>query len=127
MTHNERDAAFYQAHKDDTELWGEPEEPATTKRRAGLSATITVRFSAEEAEAIRRMAQEAKLTYSDVVRRAVRALTQPRFTIQDGVVYQAIATPAARRAAETVVTTTITNRQESTVTSTSSVPISEPR
>lgn len=88
MSHDPLDAEFYQAHRDDPDVWGEPEEPPQRKRRpgAGLEATITVRFSAEEAETIRRLAKEAGLTYSEIVRRAVQHYTQPRFTIQAGVV-----------------------------------------
>lgn len=71
------DATYYEGHKDDPELWGDPEESAPG-RRDGLTATITVRFSSEEADGIRRIAKEAGLSYSEVVRRAVQHFTQPR-------------------------------------------------
>ncbi len=66
-------AAFYDAHRDDDDLWDEPEHaPAEGQTpRAGLTATITVRFSAEEARAIREIARERHAPYSDVVREAV--------------------------------------------------------
>ncbi len=51
-------ATFYREHRDDPEFWGEPEEDAPPGRRGGLSATITVRFTPEEATAIRALAQE---------------------------------------------------------------------
>lgn len=90
MNRERPDEQFYHDHRDDPEVWGEPEEPRRRERRAGagLAATITVRFSAEEAAIIRRLAKEANLTYSEVVRKAVQHYTQPRFTIQDGVVQQ---------------------------------------
>jgi hypothetical protein len=69
----ERDkAAFYQQHKDDPDIWGEPEEDTPPARKGGLSAVITVRFSPEEASAIRELAQELDVPYSAIVRRAVR-------------------------------------------------------
>jgi hypothetical protein len=53
-------AKFYREHKDDPEIWGEPEEDVAEEdtpptRRGGLSASITVRFSPEEASATRRL------------------------------------------------------------------------
>lgn len=66
-------AAFYEAHQDDDDLWGEP-EPAPAEgqvSRVGRTATITVRFSAEEAQTIREIARERHATYSEVVREAV--------------------------------------------------------
>ncbi len=71
-------AAFYQAHKDDPEVWDEPER---VKRRPGppkrLSDTITVRFSSEETDLIRREARRTESNYSEVIRQAVRRLEQP--------------------------------------------------
>ena len=78
----ERDkVAFYQQHKDDPEVWGEPEEGAPPARRGALSATITVRFSPEEASAIRSLAQELDVSYSDIVRRAVRKFVHSRLVV----------------------------------------------
>jgi|SRR5215211_9006409 len=74
-------AKFYQDHKDDPEVWGEPEEDAPPTRRGGLSATITVRFSPEEASAIRVLAQELDLSYSEIVRRAVRKFVHSRLVV----------------------------------------------
>jgi len=71
-------AAFYEQHRDDTGLWGEPAELPATKHRRGLGSTITVRFSAEEAGNIRRVAGERGVTYSEVVRDAVNVYTWPR-------------------------------------------------
>jgi hypothetical protein len=71
-------AEFYQAHKDDPELWEEP-EPAPRGRRPGrpsqgMTETITVRFTPAEAEIIRQAAAaEEGMTFSEAVRRAVRA------------------------------------------------------
>ncbi len=83
---NERErAAFYQAHKDDEDVWEEVEPPKPRKGRPskGLKATITVRFTEEEADIIRREAQATGATYSEVVRNAIRAkaaVTAPQAT-----------------------------------------------
>jgi hypothetical protein len=69
------DASFYQHHKEDPELWGEPEE-SSSMPPDHLVVSITVRFPADEAALLRRCAREAGLPYSEVVRRAVRQFTQ---------------------------------------------------
>ncbi len=74
-------AKFYQEHKDDRRVWGEPEEDAPPTRRGGLSATITVRFSPQEASAIRGLARELDVSYSEVVRRAVRKFVHSRLVV----------------------------------------------
>ena len=70
-------AAFYQAHKHDPEGWAELERPKRRGREKRLISTITVRFSPEETDLIRREAERTNSTYSEVVRRAVHALGQP--------------------------------------------------
>jgi len=77
-------AKFYREHKDDPDIWGEPEEGSPPARRGGLSATITVRFSPEEASAIRGLAQELDLSYSEIVRRAVRKFVHTRLAVGEG-------------------------------------------
>jgi hypothetical protein len=70
-------AAYYYAHRDDPDEW---EDPQPAPRRGpgrpskGLSATITVRFTPDEAAIIYRVADEEKTTLSEVVRAAVRSL-----------------------------------------------------
>lgn len=81
MNEERNRAAFYQQHKDDPEVWGEPEENAPPTRRSGLSATITARFSPEEASAIRELAQEIGVPYSEIVRRAVRKFVHSRLAV----------------------------------------------
>jgi hypothetical protein len=78
-------AKFYRQHKDDPEMWGEPEEDVPPARRGGLSTSITVRFSPEEAAAIREVAQELGVPYSEIVRRAVRKFVQFRLVAGDAV------------------------------------------
>ncbi|MPZ13996.1 MAG: hypothetical protein GEU73_06165 [Chloroflexi bacterium] len=67
-------ADFYQAHKDDPEIWSDP-VPAPVRPRGrpsqGRGAKITVRFTAEELAHIRSEARETGTSYSEVVRRAV--------------------------------------------------------
>lgn len=65
-------AAFYEAHKDDPAIWGEADERDAPRANKTLSTTITVRFPPNEAENIRHMAQTWRLSYSDIVREAVR-------------------------------------------------------
>ncbi len=80
MSEEKDRAAFYERYKDDPDMWGEPEKTTPSVRRGGLSATITVRFSPEEASAIRGLAKELGVSYSDVVRRAVRKFVHSRLT-----------------------------------------------
>jgi hypothetical protein len=72
-------ADFYQAHKDDPEIWGDP-VPTQSRRRGrpsrGLEARITVRFTPEETAIIHRVAEAEGLLFSEVVRRAVRAFAE---------------------------------------------------
>jgi hypothetical protein len=69
-------ADFYQAHKDDPEIWGEPVASPIRKvgrPSRGLAMRITVRFSPDEAAIIRRIAEEQEVPLSEVVRQAVLA------------------------------------------------------
>lgn len=62
-------AEYYQAHKDDDEEWGAPERPhVSTSRR--LASMISVRFSPEEAAAIRSEASALGKSVSTFVREA---------------------------------------------------------
>ena len=58
------------------------------RRRRRLSATITVRFSPEEADLIRRMAEARDVSYSDIIREAVKAYAEPRRPIEHSVMTQ---------------------------------------
>ncbi len=74
----ERDkATFYREHKDDPEMWGEPETDTAPAPRRALSATITVRFSPEEASEIRELAKKLGISYSEIIRRAVQEFVHP--------------------------------------------------
>jgi len=79
----DKDRARYYEEHDADETWAEPEYD-TPKDRSRYSATITVRFPPDEAERIQRIATATNATYSDVVRKAVRAYdapAEPRMTI----------------------------------------------
>jgi hypothetical protein len=69
-------ADFYQAHKDDPEVWGE-EVPPPRKQRGrpskGMAGRISVRFTPEEMHDIKARAHKEGIFLSDVVRRAVAA------------------------------------------------------
>lgn len=67
-------ADYYQAHRDDPELWGDPVPPPRKARgrpSRNMGARISVRFTPEEMTGIRAKSLEEGLTYSEVVRRAV--------------------------------------------------------
>ena len=83
MSEEKNWARFYQEHKDDPEVWGEPEEDAPLARKDGLSAIISVRFASEEAAAIREVAKELDVPYSEIVRRAVRKFVQFRLVSEE--------------------------------------------
>jgi hypothetical protein len=68
MSENDNSAQYYQAHKDDRADWDEPERPGRVARR--LASMISVRFSDEEAETIRQMADELGESLSHFVREA---------------------------------------------------------
>lgn len=67
-------AEYYQAHKDDLDDWEEAPPPRRRGRPGkGLKFAITIRFSEEESAIIRRAAEVEGATFSEAVRRAVRA------------------------------------------------------
>ena len=69
-------ADFYQAHKDDPEIWGEEVPPPPRPRgrpSKGMAGRISVRFTPEEMHDIKAKAQEEGIFLSAVVRRAVEA------------------------------------------------------
>ena len=67
-------ADYYQAHKDDLDDWEEvPPPPRRGRPSKGLKFAITIRFSKEESAIIRRAAEVEGATFSEAVRRAVRA------------------------------------------------------
>jgi hypothetical protein len=88
MESSDERAAYYNAHKDDREVWEEAGERSAPRPRGGLSATITVRFSPEEAGAIRRLARARNVHYSDIVRDAVRAYAHPGALVERGQITQ---------------------------------------
>lgn len=97
------DAAYYQQHRNDPDVWNDPEKSGKPLRRSGLTATITVRFSAEEAETIRRMARETGMTYSEIIRKAVDALSRPQFVIRDGYISQIVSQRSTTATVERIV------------------------
>ncbi|MBI3968719.1 MAG: hypothetical protein HY329_24045 [Chloroflexi bacterium] len=68
-------AEYYQNHKDDPELWEEVDAPGPPPQRQNLGVSITVRFTPAEAQELRAAAKRMNLTYSQLVREAVRRLT----------------------------------------------------
>jgi len=79
-------ADLYDNNKDGPEEWGGQPVRGPQRRERTLSGTLTVRFTADELAHIRRLAQERQVTYSEIVRLAVRAYTQPLLSFQQGTV-----------------------------------------
>src|SRR6476469_7235149 len=73
----EEEATHFEAHRNDPGEWGDPVEAPVVAPRNGLAISITVRFSPQEADAIRRTADMEGKNYSEVVRTAVRRYTRP--------------------------------------------------
>jgi hypothetical protein len=74
-------AEYYYAHREDFndgEIIPSPIKRGPGRPSTGLSATITVRFTPEEAQIIYRLADEANTTLSEIVREAVRSLDAHR-------------------------------------------------
>jgi hypothetical protein len=63
----DRDADYYQAHKDDPEEWGDPRPVKKSKKRR-LAAMISVRFTPEEEDEIRRAALSKGESVSQFIR-----------------------------------------------------------
>ena len=77
---SERDASYYQEHKDDAEEWEEAPPPshAATRPRRRLDAIVSVRFSPAEQDLLRAAASRRGETLSTFVRSAaLRATYQP--------------------------------------------------
>jgi hypothetical protein len=72
MAMAQRDADYYQAHKDDPQEWGEaqPAPKRSKSRHRRLVAMISVRFTPEEEQAVRRAAQETDTSVSNFIRQA---------------------------------------------------------
>jgi Family of unknown function (DUF6290) len=65
----QKDAEYYQRHKDDPREWGEPQSAPKSRRRR-LVAMISVRFTPDEEQTVRRAAQETGKSVSNFIRQA---------------------------------------------------------
>lgn len=61
-----RDAEYYQTHKDEPEEWGEASRPKSARRR--LASMVSVRFSPEEQELVRAEAKRRQTSVSNFIR-----------------------------------------------------------
>jgi uncharacterized protein (DUF1778 family) len=66
----DRDADYYQQHKDDTEEWNEPLQSALSSRRRRLDAMVSIRLRPDEAQLLRDVAESVGLSLSQFVRDA---------------------------------------------------------
>ena len=81
MTTGKELARFYEEHGDDPDLWEEPEQVKTSHNRGQMAATITVRFPDEEASLIRQMSKQTGMSFSEIIRKAVRQFARPQVVI----------------------------------------------
>lgn len=84
-------AAYYQAHRDDPAVWDEPTRREVAYHHRGeikegsavavepkrLDTVYSVRFTPEDAAALREAAERRGVTVSDLLRAAARGYTQP--------------------------------------------------
>jgi hypothetical protein len=78
----DNDAEFYQAHKDDSEVWGEAEGIRGEKpERRRLNAMVSVRLTPDEEDALRAEAERRGLSLSALIRHTVIRELAPRATI----------------------------------------------
>lgn len=89
-------ADYYKAHKDDPEVWGDAEGTETESSHR-LGSTVTVRLSDEDTQILREMAKKLQLTYSEVLRNALRQFYRPRFSFDETNSNFALAFGAAAR------------------------------
>jgi hypothetical protein len=66
-------ADYYDAHMNDWEESSEPVPVPPGEKPKGVGSVVTVRFQADEAALLRRVAEREGRTQSDTIRRAVRA------------------------------------------------------
>jgi uncharacterized protein (DUF1778 family) len=78
MSEERERAAYYEAHKDQPDDWG---EPTKSKARRRLASMISVRLSAGEAAAVRAAAEERGISVSAFLREA--ALKEAEVTPAD--------------------------------------------
>lgn len=75
---SDRDAAYYQEHKDDEDEWEEAPPPVPRRPARRLDAIVSVRFSPAEQDLLRRAATQRGETLSTFIRvAALRAAFQP--------------------------------------------------
>ena len=73
------DAKFYQDHKDDPEVWDEPEPRAGRKpERRRLNAMVSIRLTPEEEDALRAAAEQKGVSLSAFVRESILRELAPR-------------------------------------------------
>lgn len=75
------DGEFYQAHKDDQDVWGEPEGARGQKpERRRLNAMVSVRLTPDEEDALRAEADRRGLSLSALVRQTILRELAPSVT-----------------------------------------------
>jgi len=79
MRDKERDAAHYEAHKDDPEEWDESSAEDVAPRPTGMTV-FSLRLPVDEFALLKREADARKTTMSDLTRNALRFYLSPRAT-----------------------------------------------
>jgi hypothetical protein len=97
----DKDVEFYQAHKDDPEVWGEPEGVRGQKpERRRLNAMVSVRLTPDEEDALRAEAEKRGVSLSALVRQTILRELAPPATVSIIDIYGTF-TQAARSLPET--------------------------
>jgi hypothetical protein len=78
---NDKDAGYYQGHKDDEDEWEDVPEPGRRSESRRLRAMVSVRFSPEEADSVRAAADAAGLSLSAFIRVAALSLSGTRQSV----------------------------------------------
>lgn len=97
----EEEAAYFESHRNDPEEWDGPIEAPIVAPKNGLAISVTVRFSPEDAEAIRQTARLESKTYSEVVRAAAIRQTAR----EEGKTYSEVVSTLADRKREALTVT----------------------
>lgn len=95
-----KDAEFYQAHKDDPDVWGDPEGLRGQKpERRRLNAMVSIRLTPEEEDSLRSEADRRGISLSALVREMILRELAPSAVVSL-VRFQRSSTEAARERPE---------------------------
>jgi uncharacterized protein (DUF1778 family) len=97
MTDERKDAAYYEAHKDDPDEWGDATPSGKPRRR--LASMFSVRLAPTEADLVRREAENRGMSVSAFLRTAALAEANKGRPVQ-----QTVALPMTTSSSDLTVT-----------------------